>query len=308
MSSLDELFGKQTKVKNGLVALIDFSGLLHSSYHAQVRFDRSLSSDFERYAMWRYLLINMILKQKNKHQPDEVVLCIDRKSWRRDYFKYYKAGRVLARRKQDDFNYEEFKKTSNEFIEEMRENFPFKIIESDRAEGDDCIAVLAHELSKEKRPVVVISRDKDFKQLLKLDGVTMYDPMANKFVEESDPNMYLLEHILRGDSSDSIPNMFSDDDVFVNEGKRQKPITKKLIAELFELGMDKFVVKNGLVDKYDRNRKLVELSDETIPTDVWNDIVYKYRNISPPQNYMKILQFLRKHNMRTLIDKADSFL
>ena len=42
--------------------------------------------------------------------------------------------------------------------------------------------------------------------------------------------MYLKEHILKGDSSDGIPNVLSPDHTFV-EGLRQKPLGKKKIQQ-----------------------------------------------------------------------------
>ena len=36
-----------------------------------------------------------------------------------------------------------------------------------------------------------------------------------------------MEHILKGDAGDGVPNVLSDDDVFINDDKRQTPLSKK---------------------------------------------------------------------------------
>jgi len=53
---------------------------------------------------------------------------------------------------------------------------------------------------------------------------------SSQFLKCSDPSGYLLEHIIKGDRGDGIPNILSPSDVFVTGG-RQKPITKKKIVE-----------------------------------------------------------------------------
>ena len=153
-----------------------------------------------------------------------------------------------------------------------------------------------------------MSRDKDFKQLLKKPNVKLFDPILKEFKEEKDPYNFLIDHILRGDSSDGIPNMLSDDNVFVNSDKRQKRITKKVVESVNELGIEEYAIVNGLVENYERNKLLVELSDETIPKDIWNETIYEYNQQKPKGSYLKVLQFLRKHKIKSLVDSVDSFL
>jgi len=307
MTALDELFGEQEEVQQHQnVMIIDFSNILHSSYHGQVRFDRSLKNEYEKYAVWRFFLLNSILSLKNKFRPDEIVLALDSSSWRKRKFKYYKANRVLARAKQTDFNYKEFLEVSNTFIEEIREHMPYKMIQMDGAEADDIIAVLAHHLGN--RNLTIVSRDKDFQQLLRSLNIKLYDPISKVFKGNADPYAYLLEHIIRGDASDGIPNMLSDDNVFVDSNKRQKRITKKVLNEIFELGIEEYVMQKNLVDNYERNKLLVELSKDTIPKDIWTETVFQYNNQKPVSNFMKVATFLRKNKIRSLIDKAGHFL
>ena len=306
-SILDDLFGHNEEVKqfqNPMV--IDLSNILHATYHGMVRFDSTLNSDLEKYAMWRYFLLNSIITIKTKFQPDELVLAIDSSSWRKKEFKYYKAQRVLAREKQTDFNYKEFIEISNGFIAEIEEFLPYKVVRVDGAEADDIIAVLVN-LWRDKN-ITIVSRDKDFKQLLRSPNIKMYDPIDKEFKTVECPYAYLMEHILIGDKSDGIPNMLSDDNIFVTSGKRQKSITKNVKASMSELGLEKFAIENNIIDKYERNKKLVELSKDEIPEDIWNNIIFRYNELDPKGDYIKVLQFLQRHKIRALVDKVDRFL
>ena len=46
------------------------------------------------------------------------------------------------------------------------------------------------------------------------------------------PQEFLKSHIIKGDSSDGIPNILSDGDTFVNPEKRQKRLTKNVMNRI----------------------------------------------------------------------------
>ena len=75
---------------------------------------------------------------------------------------------------------------------------------------------------------MIISGDKDFIQLQKYENVSQYSPILKKMVNGHNPDTYIKEHILKGDSSDGVANVLSPDHTFV-EGLRQRPLSKKKI-------------------------------------------------------------------------------
>jgi 5'-3' exonuclease len=308
MSFLDEIFEKQEKKEPKRIVIIDFSNLLHSTFHAQVRFDKTLSNEYEQFAMWRFLLLNQISSLKQKLQPDELVLAIDNSSWRKKEFKYYKAARILKREKQVNYNVEEFYKMSNQFIDEITKHFPYKVIKIKNAEADDVIAILTKHLSRQNKDVIIVSRDKDFKQLLTSDNISFFDPQDKKFKTINDTAEFMIEHILKGDKSDGIPNMLSDDNVFVNSDKRQKQITKKVREEVAEIGLEQYAIKYNLIDNFERNKKLITLSEDYIPEDIKVNTIFQYNEQKPKANYIEMVQFFKKYKLKTLIDKCDQFL
>ena len=50
-------------------------------------------------------------------------------------------------------------------------------------------------------------------------------------MRSADPIVFLREQIIKGDRSDGVPNILSDDDIFLRD-ERQKPINKKKISRV----------------------------------------------------------------------------
>ena len=102
--------------------------------------------------------------------------------------------------------------TLNNIRDEIRDNFPYKVLEVEGAEADDCIATVVDYVSKTPtayEQVLILSGDKDFIQLQKHNFVKQFSPVLKKFVNGQDPHLYIREHILKGDRSDGIPNFLS---------------------------------------------------------------------------------------------------
>ena len=283
------------------VMLYDISNYLYSSFFVAQN-DPNQRTTEDKNAYWKYLLMSMILGVKNKYRPKEVILCVDSKNtWRKDEFKYYKARRVLKKEK-DTTDWDSFYKTADSFLSEIEKYFPFKVIKVDKAEADDIIAVLVEHLVGKK--IIIVSRDKDFCQLLRYDNVKIHNPIDGEIVAcEMNPGSFLSLHLLKGDSGDDVPNLLSDDNVFVNSDKRQKRITQKLIEEVLENGIEKFAIKNQLIENYERNRKLITLSSEFIPEEIVIDTKYKYDTTKSKGDFETMLAYLTKNNMPSLIDQ-----
>jgi DNA polymerase-1 len=101
-------------------------------------------------------------------------------------------------------------------IRELTTALGFYSLETPGFEADDVIATLCRRLVTADRPVVIVSGDKDFYQLLS-DQVSMYDPNPKKqsaltaaaFREkyQLEPASFLDAQALMGDSSDNIPGV-----------------------------------------------------------------------------------------------------
>ena len=231
---------------------------------------KAMSEDFVRHAV-----LNTIRMYHHKFSDEygQLIVCCDAPdNWRRDAFKYYKAQRKTTRDK-SDFDWSELFRLLHKIREEISENFPYKVVYIDGAEADDIIATIVMNATKE--PVLILSSDKDFVQLQKYENVSQYSPLTKKFLNTDNPDNFLREHILRGDTSDGVPNFLSSDDTFVVMDKRQTPLSKKKLSVWSELEPDVFCQGEQLRN-YRRNEMLIDFTK--IPNWLQINIVDEYVN------------------------------
>ena len=196
----------------------------------------------------------------------EVVLCYDDKNyWRREVFPFYKKNRKQER-EASKYNWDEVFSVLNTIRDELKDNFPYRVVQVQGAEADDVIASLCiyEDKKEESEPMLILSADKDFIQLHRYEFVKQYDPIRNKWITSDNPVMYLQEHIIRGDRSDGIPNILTCDDAIVN-GKPQKKMSKEKIASLANMKPEDF--SNFIrLRNWKRNAELIDFA--RIPTPV----------------------------------------
>ena len=181
------------------------------------------------------------IAKKYGNEYGQVVLCYDDKNyWRREVFPFYKKNRKQER-EASKYDWDQVFSVLNTIRDELKGNFPYKVLQVQGAEADDIVASLCMENAKTDAPekVLILSADKDFIQLHKYDFVCQYDPIRNRWIENEDPVMYLQEHIIRGDRSDGIPNILTCDDAIVT-GKPQKKMSKDKIASLANMSPEDF--------------------------------------------------------------------
>lgn len=281
--------------------IYDLSNVMYSSFF-NANSDKNLNQIDDKKDFWRFLLLSDLLEVKKKFNPDEYILAIDSKhTWRKDYFKYYKARRVFKKQK-SPIDWDDFYTTADKFIDELEQYFPCRTIKVDKAEADDVIATLALNC-KDDKEVIIVTKDKDFKQLLVYDNIKMYDLGDKSLAKCDDPYLFRIMHLLKGDSNDDVPNILSDNDVFVNTDKRQKRITQKVIKEMLDVGIEKFAIERDVVDNYKRNCKLILLDLENIPEDVQRDTMYQYETKEKQGNYETLIEYINKYCMYSLLEE-----
>lgn len=235
--------------------IIDLSQVMHATIAAMSR-DKNVVLDE---GMFRHIVLNIIRSNKVKFKDyGELVIAVDSSSWRKGFFPFYKYRRGINRG-ESTLDWTKIFEWMDAVREELKTFFPYRVIKVDKAEADDIIGTLAHRFGQDigGEPILIVSGDKDFRQLQVYGNVHQWDPINKKFVKEGKPEAYLLEHILLGDAGDDVPNILSDNDVFVNPNKRQKPMRKERIEELHAQ------YKSGelqLTANYIRNSTLVDLS------------------------------------------------
>ena len=237
--------------------------------------------------MIRHMILNSLRMYQQKYHKEygELVLCCDgRHSWRREHFPLYKAGRKYGR-DSSPLDWTQIFECFDIIKSELKEYFPYRYIEVEEAEADDIIGVLANTWDE---PIMIISSDKDFIQLQVRGNVKQYSPITKKMINNTNPERYLKEHIMRGDAVDGIPNFLSVDNSIVDK-IRQTPITKKKIELWINQDPEDFCNEEQLRN-YHRNMKLIDL--QYTPSYIADQISMQYNEL-PKGKQSDLLNFFK---------------
>ena len=278
--------------------LIDMNQIAVANLMMNLKMNNSKTIDE---SMVRHMILNSIRMYRMEHHDEygEVVLTWDSKhSWRRDYFPEYKASRRKGR-EESDLDWEDIFGTLNKIRNEIKQNFPYKYLEVFGAEADDIIGFLCEENKNEK--IMIISGDKDFIQLQKYPNVTQWSPITKKQVNGFDPTIYLKEHILKGDTSDGVPNILSPDNTFV-DGLRQRPLSRKKIQSWLLGGGSDW--NDEVKRNFQRNSTLIDLS--RTPEELKNQIRLEYNN-APHGDRSKLLNYFMQNKLKELTENIGEF-
>lgn len=286
--------------------IIDLNQVMISNLMAQLGSHTNVEIEEQ---LLRHMVLNSIRSNivKFKEFGEVVIACDDKNNWRRQVFPYYKANR-RQQRQESELDWTAIFDTLNKIKSELKEYFPYRVIQVDNAEADDVIASLVrkHGWDQPVMPdhiemIVILSGDKDFVQLQKYSNVIQYNPVQKKYVKHSSPDRYLIEHIIKGDRSDGIPNVASADDCFINGG-RQKPIRQTSIDKLIADGLHNLPEewKQG----YFRNRTLVDLS--YVPNTISDDVFAQYEQ-QQGKTRSKMFNYFVSFKLKGLMEHINEF-
>jgi DNA polymerase-1 len=185
------------------VYLIDGTSYIHRAYHAVGSL--SNSKGFPTNAI--YVFTRMLIKLLSEEKPEYMVVALDAKgpTFRHKIYSDYKANRPPT---PEDLSVQIPK------IKEIVNKLGIKIVELEGYEADDIIATLSKRCQENGFKVVLVTGDKDFKQLVTPDTViwdTMKDEKTDyeKLKKELgfEPSKYVDVLALAGDSIDNIPGV-----------------------------------------------------------------------------------------------------
>ena len=276
--------------------IVDINQIMISNLMVTIHRDNlELSED-----LVRHMVLNSLRghnKKFRKEYGDMVIACDSGNVWRRQAFPNYKAGRKETREK-SEHDWTMIFDILSKVKDEIKTFLPYKVIEVESVEADDIIAVLCRRTNEK---VLILSGDKDFIQLHN-DRIKQYNPVLNKFVGQGEnPSLYIREHILKGDRSDGVPNVLSDDNVFI-EGRRQRPLSKKKIEAWCNEIVPTFNEEQQ--KNYDRNKQLIDLG--CIPRELEDKINREFDNFEVATRD-KILGYFVNKKLKTLIESIDEF-
>jgi len=303
--------------------LVDFSQIMYANIFAESR-----GSAITDESLLRHMIYNSLRKIKSDfgREYGRMLLCFDSGNcWRNDYFAHYKAARKVKRAEEP----EEDMKTMFEFINRIQSDLeaysPYVCMRVPRCEADDIIAVLCRKrIESKKTPfadesILIISNDSDYYQLHD-DRISQYLSRKKKIVCSDSPEEDLLSKIVSGDKGDGIPNVLSDDDTFVVEGKRQTQLRKAKAATIIdEITADSpvnFLKTTGIVtqkiqENWDRNERLIDLY--CIPPELQDQIIEEYNAIAPSKYSNKnrgidFYKYMITHDMKIMAEETQTLM
>ena len=256
----------------------------------------------------RHMVLNSIrlYRQKFKNYGDLVICADDKNYWRKDVFPYYKAHRKEDREK-SDLDWKMIFETLNKVKSEIKENFPYRVIQVSRAEADDVIGTLVNRFgvylnNQTTEKILILSGDKDFGQLQKYANVEQFSPVTKRWVRVNDARRFLREHIMKGDRGDGIPNFLSHDSCIVAK-ERQKPLASKKLNSWVDQEPEDFC-NEEMLRNYKRNEQLVDL--DCVPDHVRNEVNRQYDEYVIPDR-KGLLNYFIKNRLKLLTECIGEF-
>lgn len=255
----------------------------------------------------RHMVLNAIRSHKTKFSEygELIIACDDRAYWRRNYFPYYKANRKKDREK-SEINWGELFGALNKIKQELKDYFPYRVIQVEHAEADDVIGSLVHEFgynlnNMTTEQILILSGDKDFIQLQQYANVKQYDPVQKKKITAANPERFAKELVLKGDRGDGVPNVLSPDNSIV-DNIRQKSLRESKIDELINTPIASYPPE--IRRNYDRNNLLINL--DCIPAEIQREVLDEYKR-QEGKGRDKLFNYFISHRLKNLLETIGDF-
>jgi hypothetical protein len=249
----------------------------------------------------RHMVLNSLRSNKVKFSDygEMVIACDDKNYWRKQIYPYYKANRKKDR-EASELDWNALFGALNKLRDEIRDYLPYRVIRVEHAEADDIIATLTKEFYTREK-ILILSGDKDFSQLQKYPNVKQYSPTQKKFIVCTNPDLFLKEHIIRGDQGDGVPNFLSADNCLVM-GIRQTPVTAKKLSTWILQEPEQFC-NEIMLRNYKRNQQLIDL--EFVPTEIATEALNQYNTQKADRS--KIFNYFIEYKLKNLMENINEF-
>lgn len=316
-------------------ALIDTANTFFRARHIASR----NSDTWEKIGMALHLTLSSVNQVVRKFGAEHVVFCLEGRSWRKDFYKPYKANRAVATQALTEAEQEEnkmFWETYDMFTTFLREKTNCSVIRHERAEADDVIARFIHLHPDDTH--FIISSDTDYVQLI-AENVHQYNGITNQLIKLDgyfdeknrliidkktkepkllgEPEFLLFEKCMRGDATD---NVFSAYPGVRTKGSKNKVGLIEAYADRTKQGfnwnnlmlqrwMDHEGVEHRVKDDYERNRTLIDLKAQ--PQEIKDLVDQAIReNVQikhVPQVGVHFMRFCGKYELTKISEQADTY-
>lgn len=312
--------------------LLDLANVFFRSRHV-VRGDIDT-----KLGMALHITMSSILKAWRDFKADHVVVALEGRSWRKDFYEPYKRNRKETRDAMSPREQEEdraFWEVFDEFKNFVKEKTNCTVLHNSVLEADDLIAGWIQYHPDDNH--IIISTDGDFAQLI-APNVRQYNGVQNMIVTHQgyfdekgkhivdkktkqpkcvpDPEWLLFEKCMRGDSSD---NVFSAYPGVRIKGSKNKVGLTEAFADKKNKGynwnnlmLQRWVDHNGaehrVFDDYQRNVILCDLTAQ--PNHIKQEInttIHSVESKTVTQVGIKLMKFCAKWNLQKIADHSAQF-
>ena len=315
--------------------LIDTANMFFRARHSAYR----AADTEERVAFALHVTLMAVNKVVRRFEADHVVFALEGRSWRKDFYKPYKANRAETRAAMSAAESEEdrlFWETYDQLTKYLSERTNTSVIRHAQAEADDVIArwIALHPQDHH----IIISSDTDFVQLVS-DNVDQYNGITDHLITTQgvfdakgqrvkdkktkqdlpvpDPEWLLFEKCMRGDASD---NVFSAYPGVRTRGTKNKVGLQEAFEDREKKGFnwnnlmlqrwtDHEGAEHRVLDDYERNVTLVDLraQPQEIKQQVDAAIMEQKSHKDVGQVGTHFLRFCGRHDLVKCSESADQF-
>jgi hypothetical protein len=295
--------------------LVDYSNVFIASVTAFSQDFRKGESTEKMGQIARHIFLTSLLGYKKAWSEkcgSIIIACDGKANWRKDVFPYYKGMRK-SKREESDTDWSSIFSIMAEVKIELAMMFPYKVLQDEKAEGDDIIFILSDYfaendfvqdgLEESAQRVMNISSDHDFLQQYKHRNYAQWSPRVKKVIPKP-PSTFLVEKIIAGDEGDGCPSVLMPDDFLMDRekyGGRAKPVTKKVIEKFSNLSN----LNKEELARYKRNEVLI--SSEHVPVDLRARVIHQYKIAPDVCKRQEILDYTIKYRLRQLTPRVTEF-
>jgi len=316
-------------------ALIDTANTFFRARHIASR----NTDTWGKIGMALHLSLASVNQIARKFGIDHTVFALEGRSFRKDFYKPYKANRAVAQQAMTEAEAEEnelFWDTYEKFTTYLKEKTNVSVIRHENAEADDIIARFINLHPNDQ--IYIISSDTDYYQLIsdrvhQYNGVTnqlitpegFFDDKGRQVVDKKtkepkllgDPQFILFEKVMRGDATD---NVFSAYPGVRTKGSKNKvglieayeDRNKKGFAWntlMLQRWTDHEGVEHRVKDDYERNRTLIDLNaqPQEIKDKVDEAIRASVRTTTTPQVGVHFMKFCGKYELTKISEQAEAY-
>ena len=311
--------------------IVDLTNCFFRARHV-VRGDLDL-----KLGMSLHITLASIKKAWQDFNADHVVVCLEGRSWRKDFYERYKRNRHEGREalpEEQKIEDVAFWETLDQLKLFLQNETNTTVLHNSVLEADDLIAGWIQNHTEDQH--VILSTDTDFVQLIAPNvkqyngvqnvtvthegyfddkGKAVIDKKTGEIKPAPNPKWLLFEKCMRGDPTD---NVFS-----AYPGVRKKGTKNKVgLLEAFEdkeqkgfnwnnLMLQRWTDHNGVehrvIDKYNENVVLVDLTAQ--PADIRTELDTTVNSVEPKaikQVGSKLLKFFSKHDLENLSNRVET--